>query len=226
MSRNNSSSPGDRATLLIGSIVAMVAVVAGVWLGASAFRDAWQPPGQPELQQGTLLTEPRALAAFELTDQDGMEFGLERLRGHWTFVSFGYTSCPDVCPMTLATLGSVERTLDAEGDRKDPLPELLFVSVDPARDTPRKLGPYVRYFSPRLTGATGSDEQLRALAAQLGVMYAKVAGEDTALGYLVDHSASILLIDPQGRLAAVFSTPHDAQRIAADFLSIIQHHPS
>lgn len=217
---------GGRAATGLALLVTVLAVAAGVWLGAATFRDAWRAEPQSALQQATLLPQPRALAPFALTDQDGKGFGNAQLLGHWTFVMFGYTSCPDVCPMTLATLAAVDRVLADQAEGEDPTAEFLFVSVDPERDNPERLGKYVRHFNPRFIGATGSDVQLRALAAQLGVMFARVEGQDTALGYLMDHTASVLLIDPSGRLSAVFSAPHDAQRIAADFLTINRNHRS
>ena len=128
--------------------------------------------------------------------------------------------------MTLATFDAIERRI-AEAGGSGPVaarPRFLFVSVDPERDTPQRLAQYVRYFNPGFLAATGEEPQLRALAAQLGLLYARVEGQDTAMGYLMDHSASILLIDPEGRLAAHFGTPHDAGRMASDFLTIATHH--
>ena len=168
------------------------------------------------LTEGTLLTQPRPLADFALTDQDGQPLSLANLRGGWTFLAIGYTHCPDVCPMTLATFDAIDRQIAPPGDqpataRRGGLrPRFLFVSVDPERDTPERLAQYVRYFNPAFLGATGEEAQLRAFAAQLGLLFARVEGQDTAMGYLMDHSASILLVDPQGRLTAIFSSPHDA----------------
>jgi protein SCO1/2 len=125
--------------------------------------------------------------------------------------------------MTLATFKAIRQGLDSGAG---PKPRFLFVSVDPGRDTPERLAQYVRWFDPAFIGATGDEAQLRALVAQLGLLYARVDGQSSALGYLMDHSASIVLIDPLGRLAAVFSAPHDAQRMAADFLTIADRRPT
>ena len=221
----NKAQTGARRTVLLFILIAGAAVAAGLWFGVATFRGlSGSTPLQ--FQAGTLLPQPRALADFSLTDQDGRPFSLANLRGHWTFLAIGYTSCPDICPMTLATLDALEGAIAKEYPREggQSHAQFLFISVDPERDTPERLAQYVRYFNPDFLGATGDDAQLRALAAQLGVLYARVDGQDTAMGYLMDHSASILLLDPQGRLTAVFSAPHDADRMAADFISIAANH--
>lgn len=220
---------GQPGLTLLFILIAGIAVAAGLWFGATTFRGLSNPPPLT-LAQGTLLPQPRRLADFALIDQDGRPFTLANLRGAWTFLSIGYTHCPDVCPMTLATFDAVERRIDtaaaqSAGDRQvEARPRFLFVSVDPQRDTPERLAQYVRYFNPGFLGATGEEPQLRGLAAQLGLLYARVEGQATALGYLMDHSASILLVDPQGRLTAIFSTPHDAALMASDFLTIAANH--
>ncbi len=221
------SAPGGagRFTFLLFVLIAGVAVAAGLWFGTTVFRGL-SGASPLVLQEGTLLPQPRPLADFSLTDQDGRPFSLANLRGHWTFLAIGYTHCPDICPMTLATYDAIEgeiaKAASGEGG-KTPV-QFLFISVDPGRDTPERLAQYVRYFNPRFLGATGDEVQLRALAAQLGLLYAKVEGQDTAMGYLMDHSASILLVDPEGRLTAIFSTPHDARLMAADYLALVTNH--
>ena len=195
-------------------LVAIAALSLGLWLGLQQFQTRMQAP--PPLRSATTLNPPRALQDFALTGDDGGPFTLESLREHWTFLSIGYTHCPDVCPTTLATFNAVDQQTVSAAQR----PEFLFVSVDPERDTPEKLGQYVTYFNPDFHGATGDQDALKNFTGQLGLIYGKVEGENTALDYLVDHSASILLIDPLGRLAAIFSAPHDPTAIAQDFVAI------
>lgn len=199
-------------------IAATVSLVVGLWLGWQHFQPRIQPP---ELHSATLLGQPRPLAPFALIDQRGEPFNLDNLRNRWSFLAIGYTHCPDVCPMMLATFDAIDRQLAAEADRAD----FVFVSVDPERDTPEKLDRYVRYFNPRIQGATGSEAALKGFTSQLGLLYGRVQTDNSALGYLVDHSASILLIDPRARLAAVFTPPHDATAMAEDFTSIIDQAP-
>lgn len=214
MSNEASTTPG-RLTPILFVIVTIVAAAAGAWVAMSLLPSG--PPPAAELRAGTLLPNPKPLADFALTAQDGAPLSAERLRGRWTFVAFGFTACPDVCPTTMANLAALSDRLAEAGA---PAARFLFVSVDPERDTPEGIGRYVRYFNAGFLGATGSHEELRALTRQLGVLYARAPQQDTAMGYLVDHSASILLLDPQVRLAAIFSTPHRPDDMAADFAAI------
>jgi protein SCO1/2 len=194
---------------------AILALGLGLWLGLQQFRGG--PDRTPlQLRSGTLLPSPRPLQPFALTAHDGRPFDLERLRGHWTFLAIGYTHCPDVCPTTLATFDAIAKKVAAS---RTP-PQFVFVSVDPERDTPEQLGRYVTWFNPAFVGATGPEPALRGLTTQLGLPYAKAEGNNTTLGYLVDHSATIMLIDPLARLAAIFSAPHDPVAMAQDFTTI------
>ncbi len=190
------------------------ALMLGLWVGITQFKNGNLEPVQ--IQSGTRLTPPRVLKPFSLTGADGSPFTLDDLHRHWTFLAIGYTHCPDVCPTLLTTFDAI----DKRARESQQPPRFLFISVDPERDTPAKLDEYVRYFNPDFLGATRTHENLQFLSSQLGIIYAKVEGENTALGYLVDHSASILLIDPQGRLSAIFSPPHDPSGMAKDYITI------
>jgi protein SCO1/2 len=203
------------------AVAVIVPLGLGLWLGLLHFRQQMQRP--PALHSATLLGQPRPLTPFTLIDQHGAPFTLDNLRDRWSFLAIGYTYCPDVCPMTLATFNEIERQIAA----RDGEASFVFVSVDPQRDTPDKLDQYVRYFDPRIQGVTGSEAELAGLTRQLGMLYQRVETDDTALGYVIDHSASILLIDPLGRLAAVFAPPQDATAMAQDFVSITTRaHPA
>ncbi len=198
-------------------LLAIVALAAGLWLGLGYFERGLQRPPPPSMRSGALLGSPRPLQPFSLTADDGSSFTDAALRERWTFLAFGYTNCPDVCPTTMATFKETDRLLQERGH---PPAEFVFISVDPERDSPEQIGSYVRFFSPRFRGATGSHAALKALTDQLGVLYARVEGQQTALGYLVDHSASILVVDPQARLAMIFSPPQDPRLMAEDFVSL------
>lgn len=215
MTAGASTRPGVAAVVSVA--VALAAVFAGLWFGAdwSAKRTADLGAPAAQLQAGTALSQPKRLAPFVLTDQDGREMTEASLRGQWTFAAIGYTTCPDVCPMTMATFMAIQRQLGAAAGGRGP--QFLLISVDPERDTPERLAQYVRHFHPGFLGATGSTEVLRALTRDLGGLYARVDDPKSALGYTMDHSASIYLIDPDGRLAAIFSTPHDPTMMARDF---------
>jgi len=196
-----------------------------VWLAriiplllATALLVACSPPEPPQLQQATLLPSPKPVADFNLTSARGEPFTQDNLKGHWTFAFFGYTHCPDVCPTSLAMLARVMDRLK-KNPRLDSLPRGLFVSVDPQRDTPATLASYVPYFDPDFTGATGAPEQIMTLTRQLGILYMKTAG-NSENDYLIDHSTAIILFDPDGKFHALFNGPHDADKIASDFLLI------
>jgi protein SCO1/2 len=200
-------------------VIFAAAAIFIMWFGMDYFEQELKPSElAASLKSGTLLPQAKPLQPFFLTDQDGKPFSLASLRGHWTFLVIGYTSCPDVCPTLMATYKSIDQLITPEGAR--PAADFLFVSVDPGRDTPDQLRKYVRYFNPRFLAATGPDEALRALTGQLGLLYRRVEGEKTSLGYLIDHSASMLLIDPDAALSAIFSSPQDPQLVADDFATI------
>jgi protein SCO1/2 len=157
------------------------------------------------------------VAAFELEDHFGRPFDLSSLEGQWTLIYFGYTFCPDVCPTTLQVVGQAQRAL-ADSEAAEAL-AYVFVSVDPERDTPERLAQYAPHFSPDMLGVTGDHPQLLTLSRPLGVIYAKVEGSD-AENYLVDHSASLFLINPEAQLHAIFTSPHQAEEIADGFLRL------
>ncbi|RME33123.1 MAG: SCO family protein [Gammaproteobacteria bacterium] len=202
----------NRKLAITLSVIATVAGIAlGLHLQARQGTGAPEPPAIP----GLLWPHPKEVAPFRLTDSAGEVFDQDRLRGHWSLLFFGYTHCPDVCPSTLATLARTTKLLEGDGE----LPQVVFVSVDPQRDEPQRLGEYVRYFDPRFLAVTAPEAPLLSLTRQLGVLSLKV--EDPQGGdYLVDHSASIFLIDPRLRVVAVLSPPHEAGELARRYRAI------
>lgn len=165
--------------------------------------------------EGLLWPDPRTLPAFEALDQDGKAFTEMQLQGRWSVLFFGFTHCPDICPTTLAVLDKGrEKLAEAAGDT--PL-QVMFVSVDPGRDTPEVLGPYVRYFNPAFIGVGGTGAQV--LVRQIGIPVA--LGPAQADGsYSVDHSASLFVIDPRGRFVGVISAPHTVESVVTRFAAI------
>ena len=203
--------------LRVGAVLAaVIALATGYWLSDYLLGRS------PDLSglQATVLSQPREVQPFTLVDHTGKGFDNSALLGHWSFVFFGYTHCPDVCPTTLSVLNSVARKLEGSDNQ----PRFVFISIDPGRDTPEKLGQFVSYFNGSFIGATGTDDAINALTRQLGVIYAR--GEENAGtdNYLMDHSASVLLFDPAGRFHAVFTPPLDAAGIASDFITISRHY--
>jgi len=190
----------------------------GLLLAAVFF---WMLPGKttvpPELQ-GVLRPAPQPLQAFELTDQYRQPASLERLQGKWNFVFFGYTYCPDICPTTLSTLTGVVRQLESDPQGLADI-QVVFVSVDPGRDTPEVIADYLKYFNEAFLGLTGAQQDIDSLSRQFGAGYMKEP--DTTPGqYLVSHTSSIFLVDPHGRLLAAFSPPHDPGTIVDQFRQI------
>lgn len=149
-----------------------------------------------------IYPQPRNLASFTLTDHLNQPVTLQQLQGHWTLAFVGYTFCPDICPMTLATLAGAYPQLQTALPDGEKL-QLWFVSVDPQRDTISQLANYVGYFEqPALVGMTANHDQLFPFVRDLGLMYAMSSTTDE--DYRVDHSASLVLFNPKGQLVAMF----------------------
>ena len=202
----------------------LAAMVIGVAFGMIANRQqkSTLQELQPALKAATLYPEDfRPLAPFQLTDHNGLPFDNGRLQDGWSLVFFGYTYCPDVCPMTMQTLGAIEKEISVQSGITGP--RIVFVSVDPERDTAERLKQYVTYFSPDFTGVSGDHENLRSLTGSLGVFYSRSENPRQPDRYQVDHSASLFLFGPGGRIRALFSAPLQAGAIAQDLVTIIKH---
>jgi protein SCO1/2 len=194
---------------LIG-IVLIGIFAAGLWLGIK--RETRQQAQLIQLDPNiTLLGEPRSLKAFRLANHRGEPFTDESLHGVWTLLFFGYTYCPDICPTTLVTLQSVKTRLEAMGDAVQPV-QVVFVSVDPKRDTPERLARYVTHYHKDFVGVTGAPDEIARLASGVGAAYEFAFGNDPD-NYLVNHSASVYLVDPQARFHALFTPPLFPDRI-------------
>nr|VFJ86720.1 MAG: protein SCO1/2 [Candidatus Kentron sp. LFY] len=203
---------GNFGLMMIG--VGLVAIISMLfWFSASQEEKSINPATI------TILGEPRSVPSFTLTDHRSNPFTKENLQGQWTFLYFGYTTCPEVCPTTLGALAQADRILREESFAIHP--KFVFISVDPGRDTQEQLAHYVPYFSPNFLGVTGSEEEILALSRPLGVVYRRSEQGDSEGSYLIDHTASVLLVDPKGNTVAVISPPHDAQSIVDDFRKIV-----
>lgn len=208
--------PKSRAPLFAG--IAIVAILAGA-MAAQFINSSHQPDLQ--LSSGTLLP-PRATPAFQLIDVNANSYGQAQLTGHWSLLFFGYTSCPDICPTTLSLLAQVQQKLTDLHDAQRL--QMVFVSVDPKRDTPAQVGQYVKFFSPDFVGLTGTQKDIDQFTRAMGV---PVAVHDTGSGaYNVDHAATLFLLDAQARMVAVFSPPHTVDALAGDLRSVITQLPN
>ena len=198
------------------TFVLVAALAAGVGLWAAQRWLAHDRPEAPALQVVRLFDAPRALPPFSLRQSDGTPLVPGELKGHWTLVFLGFTHCPDVCPTTLAELAQAQRTWQALPETTRP--RVLFVSVDPDRDTPDRTGEYAHGFHRDTLAATGDQATLEAFARSLSMVFVKVPAPAgvAADQYSVDHSASIAVLDPQARMAGVILPPLQPQAIAAD----------
>jgi protein SCO1/2 len=165
-----------------------------------------------DLQTAFAIPLPDPLPDFSLLDQTGQPVNADTFRGQWDLVFFGFTNCPDVCPTTLQILANVKRELIEIGAKT--LPRIVLVSVDPERDTPELLGQYVDYFGEGNLGVTGEIEDIKTLTAALGIYFEKAPTADGDYG--VDHSAAVLVINPDGEFSALFSAPHSVANYVHD----------
>ena len=206
---------------LVIILLALVALAAGVLLSQSLKKPdnvVNNSLAQTKIP-GLLWPNPKQITPFQLIDQNTKTFDLESLKGHWSMIFFGYTHCPDICPTTMTLMNSIVNELSEE---KQPAPQIIFVTVDPERDTQKHLSEYVTYFNPAFIGLTGSEENIAALTKQIGILSMKIPNKDSSdeSEYLMDHSASVLLIGPKARLIGIFSAPHSKADIKQRYLAM------
>lgn len=182
---------------LILAVAAALAVVLAVWAAAFA---------RPYSLHGSEITPPVPAPPIQLARADGSDFDLAGLRGRIVLIFFGYTTCPDICPTTLADMKRIKAGLGVQAETV----EVVFISVDPLRDTPERIQSYAAGFDPSFIGLSGREEQLEPIWKVYGV-YRQIQEGATALGYLVDHSTRSYLIDTGGnlRLTYAYGTPVD-----------------
>jgi protein SCO1/2 len=218
-------------------LVAAVAAGLGLWTAERVFvtKPAITPAGSApitpvepaapappaDLRAVRPFPEARAIPSFQLATAGGATFGPADVAGHWTLVFLGFTRCPDVCPTTLALLAGAQKQWEAlpEATR----PRVLFVSVDPERDTPDAMATYARHFHPATQVATAAEPALGEFVQSLGMVYMKSplpTGD-----YTMDHSATIVVLDPQGRQAGLIRPPFDPDAIAADLATLARSAP-
>lgn len=169
---------------------------------------------------GVVLNKPRVISEFNLTADNGNSFTHENLTKHWSLVFFGFTSCGYVCPTTLSALDKMYVQLRAQLPAPL-LPKVIMVSVDPDRDSVERMHEYLQSFNPDFVGVRGSLQQTQILAQQMSVVFSKVDNANSD-NYMVNHSAEIMLLDPEGNLRAFFSYPHDATQMAQDYTAVIR----
>jgi len=197
----------------------MLAAIGGLLVGIWWIQ---QPPAKPSVISATVLSPARPLSAFHLTDHKQQDFDKRQLLGKWSFLFFGYTNCPDVCPTTLFLFKMLAGKLQPQPDLYKST-QFLFVSVDPERDTAEVLTRYINYYNPDFTGLTGTPEEIKQFTTSLGVPYFIGDHQPGQMNYTVDHSGAIILINPQGEFQAVFSAPQQLDKVYTDYLNIINY---
>ena len=187
-----------KTKILLGTI----AIILGLATGIYFFR--------PHTFHGTVIQSPETSYDFTLNGGNG-DVSLSDFRGKLVLIYFGYIFCPDICP---ATLGNVNQALKQIGSKAEDI-QLIMVSLDPQRDTPEKLEQYVAHFNPTFIGITGTQEQVDTVTSLYGIFYEKKEGSE-ATSYLIDHTATLMVIDREGYLKLVFPFGVTADEIADD----------
>jgi len=190
-------------------------IVVGVAALGFGFGYAWyssqRDTGSTSLANGTVLTPPKNIGPFHLTDHHNRPFENTHLKARWSFVFFGFTHCPDICPTTLHSFRGMVELLQTKTN-PTVSPQMIFVSLDPERDTTDRLREYIPFFHDEFLGVTGDRKEIERLTADLGVLHVKVE-QPGANAYSIDHSASVFIFNPQGNLRAVLRPPHVPQAL-------------
>lgn len=195
--------------LLLAS--AFILILSGIFIFASNNGNAVMPP----LLADVAIRSSNTINIDDLVDHNEKIVDSDRFSGHWTFVFFGFTNCPDVCPATLSQLVQINKRLHEQMPAGDK-PQFFFVSVDPGRDTTKHLADYMAYFDPAFIGMSGSEKAISVIEKQLGAFH-RLGKKDITGYYSVQHSADVFLIDPERRLAAKFTPPMDINRVLTQF---------
>ncbi len=197
--------------LLVAELVVLAFVLAVVgWY-------FWQSRLARPTFNGLVLDPPQDVPAVRLQGSDGQLHSVTDFRGKVTVVFFGYTHCPDVCPMTASTITRARALLGNQADRV----QFVFVSVDPERDTPERLANYLATYDPSYLGLTGDEAAIQELATAFGVHYAKIEST-SALGYLVEHTASTFVLDREGKLRVVLPFGLTPEQVASDLRALLK----
>jgi len=228
------------------TLLLVVVAIAALALGAATF--AWRTDAEAVPAAGNVQSVPSASAAtnenndslaelqenlttslalpvdfkrvgdFSLIGNGGVAIDQSVFDEQWSLVFFGFTHCPDVCPITLQVMKNVVGKLE---EQEAQLPQVIFMTVDPVRDTSEVMTEYVGYFDEDFIGITGDKNTIHQLTRSLGIVASFTANQDDPDNYSVDHTASLLLIDPQRRVRAKITPPHEADAIVADYLAIV-----
>ncbi|MBA2653686.1 MAG: SCO family protein [Gammaproteobacteria bacterium] len=207
----------ERQVLFAGVAFCILALLFGLWSHYN-----WNEPPAKELtlKTGTAFPIPRQIQPFTLDNgPNNLSFTNAQLKGQWSMLFFGFTNCAMLCPTTLGSLNQVYNNLVT--DKISQLPQVYFISIDPERDSVKRIKQYVTSFNKSFDGATGTEAQLEDMTHKLNILYSK-SNPNQAEDYQIDHSGTVLVIDPDGNLAALFSPPIDPKGLAQDYELLIK----
>lgn len=195
----------------LGIIILLIAV---------AFFIVWNnqktTPDNSAEHYGTWLEDPKPVHPFTLQSTQGGDFTEQNFKNHWSWVFFGFTNCPDMCPNTMKAFKAAVDKL--RQDNVSPLPQVILISLDPQRDTIPVLQKYVTAFDPTFIGLAGSMEQVSTLAQQMNVTYQSI-GEGR-----IQHSGTVTVVNPDGKIQGYFPWVDEPQKVAADYEEMIKKH--
>ena len=215
---------------VIIAVAAVAAMSAGFWLSSMYQKSLDNDSSSQEEKaladarsnyspiQGTILSPARKIVVPALIKDSGQKFTHDDLTGQWHLLFFGYTHCPDICPVTMGVVAQAKKAATAINHM---FPQVFFVSVDPERDKLEMLTEYVQYFDKDFIAVTGDKDLIKALALQMSVVYMQMPADADTDGYVIDHSAALLLINPEGELVAFLNPPHDPETILKDFQTVV-----
>ena len=204
-----------RNTILL-VVACVIAAAAGFFLSGGG-----KTQQAPLEIAGFAFPQPAPLESINLVDGEHQPLTEKNFLDRWTFVYVGYTFCPDACPMALTVLNQARELIDTDREKT----AYLLVSVDPHRDTPERLKEYTAHFHESFKGATGEPDNLKKFAKQVSALYS-VPQDKSDPSYLVDHSSSIVLIDPNAAVHAIFTPPQTATQLADDFKKLSERYQS
>ncbi|PKH05807.1 SCO family protein [Moritella sp. Urea-trap-13] len=211
------------------------AIIAAGIIGLSALgaivANNMQSPSLPTLT--TAYVQPKQITLPDFVLGDNNQYTKALFKDKWSLVFFGYASCPDICPTELYNLNNVAKIMTDAGKA---MPQVLFISVDPQRDSHEMLTTYTHFYNDDFIGMTGASAEIDKLVASFGVIYQKTflanngkyvsvpytapIPEDQRNSYLINHSSRLYLVNPQGQYVAAFAPPHSAKKIAEDLLKL------
>lgn len=193
--------------VLILLVAAVVAASVGIWVGKKTTDDT-PVILKPDSIQGAIYPKAKVIKEFSLINHRSEAFTKQNFKNHWSLIFVGYTHCPDICPTTMAVMTQVSEMMHKQEIQP---PEIVFLTIDPERDTADSLNSYVTYFNKNFIGLTGELNEVKQLTAQLNAVFRKspgLSGEITDKDYLMDHSSALMLINPAGNLQSILTAPH------------------